>query len=96
MSRNVAIVALLVVNLVLATAVIFTVTTPPTAHAQVAASASYAIVAGGYGEGWNAVYIIDLATQRMAVVDISAAGGITNLSLKTMGNVDLQNDFRAR
>ncbi len=94
MNRNVAIVGLLVANLVLMTAVIFTATSPPAAYGQVAASGAYVMVTGQIDRERDALYVIDLRHQRMGVLAIT--GQVNNLRFQAVANQDLRSDFQPR
>ncbi len=66
MNRNTWLAALLCVNLVLVTAIVFVGTTPRAAQAQgIGLADNYLLVAGEIQDGFDALYVIDTSQRTL-------------------------------
>ena len=84
------IVALICLNVALLVSLLFVASTPP-ANAQVyGGGADYLMMTGQIGSDWDAVYVIDLASNRMLGWRYEKA----QKRLRQMRGRELKNDFR--
>ena len=104
MNKNVAIVALVVVNMALLIAVIFSALSPTPAYAQTSSSRSskYIVISAAMGAGGqggltgfqrDGLYVVDVEKRLLSVVLVNPSGGSDGPGFVPVAARDLEADF---